>query len=412
MKIICVNRFFFPDYSATSQLLTDLAFYLAELGHDIHVVTSRLRYEDPRSSLPSAELVNGVRIHRIWTSRFGRGNLLGRAMDYATFYLSSGWRLFRLTEREDIVVAKTDPPLISVIAALIASLRAARLVNWVQDVFPEAAVALGVRGLGGALGRMLLRLRNASLARAITNVVLSEDMATYLVELGTPRDRIRVVPNWVDDEAIVPIPSERNRLRELWGLSGKFVVGYSGNMGLAHEFETILEAMTRLRAETGIVFLLIGGGSQAAYLQRETVRRRLSQVQFKPYQPKEVLAESLGAADVHLVSLRPDVERFVVPSKFYGIAAAARPVVFVGDPDGEIGKTVRSANCGAVVRPKQSAELANVLLTLRDDKELRQEWGRNARRLIDERLSRKKTLDLWREILTSRQPAVPAVTGQ
>lgn len=402
MKIIFVNRFFFPDHSATSQLLTDLAFHLAELGHDVHVVTSRLRYEDPRASLPSSEVANGVKIHRIWTSRFGRDSLFGRALDYATFYTSAGWGLFRLARREDVVVAKTDPPLISVVAAFIARLRAARLVNWLQDVFPEAAVALGVKGLEGWLGKMVRRLRDASLAQAVMNVVLSEDMAGYVVEIGTPRDRVRVVPNWVDDEAIAPIPPERNRLRERWKLSGKFVVGYSGNMGRAHEFETILEAITRLRVETGIVFLLIGGGNQAAYLQKEAVRRSLSQIQFKPYQPREVLAESLGAADVHLVSLRPDVERFVVPSKFYGIAAAARPVVFIGDPDGEIGKTVRSGNCGAVVRPQESAELAKVLLRLRDDEGLRLEWGRNARRLVDERFSRKKALDLWCEILSTR----------
>src|SRR6185295_20168968 len=115
MKIVFVNRFFFPDHSATSQLLTDLAFYLAGSGHEVHVVTSRQRYEDPGALLPSAEVANGVKIHRIWTSRFGRDKLHGRAVDYATFYLSAGWRLFRLAGPGDTIVAKTDPPLISVV---------------------------------------------------------------------------------------------------------------------------------------------------------------------------------------------------------------------------------------------------------------------------------------------------------
>src|SRR5882762_1434401 len=158
-KIVFVNRFFFPDQSATSQILTDLAFYLAGSGHDVHVVTSRQRYEEPRASLPSAEVVKGVKIHRIWTSRFGRDKLLGRTADYLSFYLSAGWRLLHLAARDDTLVAKTDPPLISIVAAVVARLRGARLVNWVQDVFPETAMALGVTGMRGWLGSVLQRMR-------------------------------------------------------------------------------------------------------------------------------------------------------------------------------------------------------------------------------------------------------------
>jgi glycosyltransferase involved in cell wall biosynthesis len=399
MKIIFVNRFFFPDQSATSQILTDLAFYLAGLGHDVHVVTSRQRYEEPGASLPSAEVSNGVKIHRIWTSRFGRDKLPGRAADYLTFYLSTGWRLRRLAERDDTLVAKTDPPLISIVAALVARLRGVRLVNWVQDVFPETAMALGVTGMRGWFGWVLQRMRDASLRQAGMNIALGEKMAEYLVGRGGLHDRLKVIHNWVDDDAIVPIPPEPNRLRRLWGLEGKFVVGYSGNMGRAHEFETILEAAAQLGSETDIVFLFIGGGNQKAYLEQETVKRSLTRVLFKPYQDREVLSESLGTADVHLISLRPELERFILPSKFYGIAAAGRPVVFIGDPEGEIGGIVRTGHCGAVVQPGGSAELAKLMRALRDDGDLRREWGRNARRLIDERFSRKRAMNLWRGVL-------------
>jgi glycosyltransferase involved in cell wall biosynthesis len=372
---------------------------LAGSGHDVHVVVSRQRYEEPEASLPSAETAQGVTIHRVWTSRFGRDSLPGRTVDYLTFYLSAGWRLFRLARRDDIIVAKTDPPLISIVAAVVARMRGARLVNWVQDVFPETAIALGVRGVSGSLGRVLQRMRDASLRKAAMNIALGEKMAEYLVGRGGRRDRVKVIHNWVEDDLIVPVPTERSRTRERWGLAGKFVVGYSGNMGRAHEFETILEAAAQLRPETDIVFLFIGGGNQKAYLEQETVKRGLTQVLFKPYQDRELLPESLGAADVHLISLRPELEGFVLPSKFYGIAAAGRPVIFVGDPDGEIGGIVRSGRCGAVVRPRESVELAKVLRTLRDDSDSRREWGRNARRLIDEKFSRKRAMQLWRGVL-------------
>jgi colanic acid biosynthesis glycosyl transferase WcaI len=372
---------------------------LAGIGHDVYVVTSRLRYEEPRASLPPAEMIKGVKIDRIWTSRFGRGSLLGRTADYLTFYLSAGWRLFCFARRGDIIVAETDPPLISIVAAIVARLRGARLVNWVQDVFPEAAMALGVRGVSGWLGWGLQHIRDASLGQTAMNVALGKKMAEYLVARGARHDRVVVIHNWADDDTIVPVLPERNRLRDRWGLAGKFVVGYSGNMGRAHEFETILGAAEQLGSETDIVFLFIGGGNQRTHLEKETVKRGLTQVLFKPYQDREVLAQSLGAADVHLVSLRPELEQFVLPSKFYGIAAAGRPIVFVGDPDGEIGGVVQSGKCGAAIRPRDSLELAALLRTLRDDKDLRSEWGCNARRLIDEKYSRQRAMNLWCSVL-------------
>jgi len=370
------------------------------------VVTSRQRYEEPGASLPAADTQNGVRIHRVWTSRFGRHKLLGRTADYLSFYLSAGWLLFGIVKPGDTVVAKTDPPLISVVAAMVARWRGGRLVNWVQDVFPETAMALGVEGVSGWLGRALQRVRDASLRQAAVNVALGEKMAGYLVGRGGRRDRTEVIHNWVDDDSIVPTPPGQNRLREQWGLAGKFVVGYSGNMGRAHEFETILEAAAQLRSETDIVFLFVGGGNQKAYLERETAERGLDQVLFKPYQDRALLPESLGIADVHLVSLRPELEGFVLPSKFYGVAAAGRPVIFIGDPDGEIGGILRSAHCGAAIRPREPVELAKLLRTLRDDGDLRREWGRSARRLIDRRFSRKQAMSLWSGVL-SRDRASP-----
>ena len=149
MKIIFVNRFYAPDHSATSQMLTDLATALAAGGADLQVVTSRLRYDDPSGSLPRHEVVDGVRVHRIWTSTFGRGSLAGRALDYVSFYLAASIKLIQLLRRDDVVVAMTDPPLISVPVGWVARLRGARAVNWLQDIFPEVAAELGMRGVKG-----------------------------------------------------------------------------------------------------------------------------------------------------------------------------------------------------------------------------------------------------------------------
>src|SRR5437868_5027237 len=140
-RIVFVNRFFHPDHSATSQMLSDLSFHLAERGRRVEVVTSRQRYDDADAKLPPRETVRGVEVRRIWSTRFGRGFLPGRAVDYATFYISAFLALLRRATRDSTIVALTDPPLISVVAALAAMLRGAKLINWTQDLFPEVAEA-------------------------------------------------------------------------------------------------------------------------------------------------------------------------------------------------------------------------------------------------------------------------------
>ena len=122
MKTVFVNRFFYPDISATSQMLTDAAFFMADRGHPIHIVTSRLTYEgDDR--LPASEIAHGVTVHRIWTTQFGRGNLIGRAFDYLSFHLSVFFVLLKLLQKGDTVIAKTDPPMVSVSVGWAAGLK-------------------------------------------------------------------------------------------------------------------------------------------------------------------------------------------------------------------------------------------------------------------------------------------------
>jgi hypothetical protein len=153
MRVIFINRFFYPDHAPTGLLLSDVAFALSQAGAHVAVITSRLRY-DQSDALPAAhETMEGVDVHRVWSSQASRLGLLGRSLDYGSFYLAGGWRLWRLARQADVIVAKTDPPLLSVIAAGIAKLRGLRAINWLQDVFPELVEALNV---GGSPGRLPL----------------------------------------------------------------------------------------------------------------------------------------------------------------------------------------------------------------------------------------------------------------
>jgi colanic acid biosynthesis glycosyl transferase WcaI len=404
-RVVFVNRFFHPDHSATAQILADLAFALARNGWDVEVVTSRAVYDDTAVQLDRRETVEGVAIRRVWATRFGRKGLAGRAMDYLSFYPSAFWALLRSLRRGDIVVAKTDPPLISVVVSLAAMLRGARHVNWLQDLYPEVAAELGIGALRGALGKGLRGVRNVSLRGARANVAIGHRMAERLAGEGVAAAGIVVIPNWSDDEMIAPVARAQCVLRREWGLDDDmFVVGYSGNLGRAHEVETLLGAARLLKGDPRIRFLFIGGGHHSDGLAQRVAAEGLDNFLFRPYQPKSMLAQSLAVPDVHWLSLRPELEGLIVPSKFYGIAAAGRPVLSVTDPDGEIARLVRHHDCGAVVAPGDDAGLAQAITALAAAPERCREMGDNARAMLVAHYTRRTSISRWDELLR-RVPA-------
>jgi glycosyltransferase involved in cell wall biosynthesis len=401
-KVIFINRYFSPDISATSQHLSDLAFHLAREGVPVLVVTSRQAYNDARANLRANEVIGGVHVCRVWSSRFGRRRLLGRALDYLSFYLAALWVLFKLVEKGDVIVAKTDPPLISLVAVTVAKLRGAVLVNWLHDLFPEIASVLGVRGMTGRVARMLESVRDRSLASAACNVVIGEAMEARLrADVHERGDRVRVIHNWADGDAIKPMAAEANPLRKLWGLEENFVVGYSGNMGRGHEFDTMLRAAQALHEVARFVFLFIGDGARRPEVERRVEEWGLANVLFQPYQPREILAQSLTVPDVHLVSMRPELEGLMLPSKIYGIAAAGRPAVFIGDPEGEIALLLKEEQCGYAVAQGDSATLVKQLQGFADDASLCERMGRNARAMFERRFDKPIAMKAWRELLLS-----------
>ena len=379
-------------------MLSGLAFNLAAQGAKVHVITSRQRYDDAGAQLAKGENVRGVQVHRVWTSRFGRQNLMGRVLDYASYYLSASLELARIAGRGDIVIAKTDPPLISMPAALVARLRGARLVNWLQDIFPEVAERTGMRL--GLAADVIRSVRNISLRSATINVVLGERMRA-LVAAIPGAGRLGVIHNWADGGAIAPLAMESNALKREWGLADKFVVAYSGNMGRAHEFETILGAAESLRSDDRIVFLFVGGGHQREWIADQARTRNLANVKFQPYQPPERLSESLGAADVHLTTLLPAFEGVIVPSKIYAILAAGRPALHVGDPKGEIAAILESAQAGFAIPASNSSLLAARILEFVATPALGPTLGRNARKAFDERYSHRIAFERWTMALLS-----------
>ena len=409
-------------------MLTDLVFALAARGHRITVVTSRLSYDDPSTRYPKKEFVAGVEVLRVATTGFGRTGLAGRALDYLTFYLAVAWMLLLKARRGDVIVAKTDPPLLSLAITPVARLRGARAVNWLQDIFPEVATKLGL-----AQGRIwrapiaaLRWWRDRTLRKAVLNVAIGERMASILRSLGVSSERIRIIPNWADGALVRPVAPGNNRLRQAWGLEDAFVVGYSGNLGRAHDMSTFVQAialteavaandvgeaqlavgappLVRAAANARIAWLFVGGGTQLAKLRLESQRQDFASAHFHPYQPRERLGESLSVPDVHVITLRPELEGLIVPSKYYGIAAAGRPAIFIGDPQGEIGRILTESGTGFIVAEGDGDGLARAVRSLAEDRSRANEMGQRARALFEARYDVRFSIEAWEELLWSLQ---------
>jgi colanic acid biosynthesis glycosyl transferase WcaI len=400
VRLLILNQFFYPDHSAISQLMTDLAESLVERGLSVTVLSSRGRYNGG-GTLPPREDYRGVRVERAWATSFGKSSVAGRLADYFTFYLGAAWNLLTLP-RHDVVMALTLPPLIGLLALLVCRLRGMKLAALVEDIYPDVSVALGTFKEDSLLARLLDRLNRLVLSQADRVIVLGDCMRERVAAKIQPgsEGRIDVIHNWADGEKIRPLAAgERNAFVEEHGLRDRFVIQFSGNFGMVNDFDTPLKAACLLRKRADIIFLFIGDGVKAREIKEFVIRHNLPNVRVLPYQPRENLLYSLAAGHAHLVTLADGLAGLSVPSKTYGILAAGRPVIFVGDPRSDIARLVAEYHCGAVVRTGQATRLAEIITAWADEPAAMAKLGDKARALFASRFDRPQAVAAYLESL-------------
>jgi glycosyltransferase involved in cell wall biosynthesis len=291
---------------------------------------------------------------------------------------------------------------VAFVGLLLARLRRARSIYWVMDVYPELAFRLGVLRAGSLAGRLLARISRATLRGSDVVVALGESMAARLTSSGS--SDVTTIHNWADGEAIRPRPRANHRLREEWGWSEKVVVLYSGNMGLAHEFGTVLDAAELLHDRDEIRFAFVGGGPRRVEVERESRRRGLENVEFRPYVARKELGWSLTAGDLHLVTLREGMSGLLVPSKIYGILAAGRATLYVGPEEGEVADIIRSGRCGTCLREGDAEGLVRAIDRYAADAALRESEGRRARELFDRRFTKPRAMRAFSDLVAQGGP--------
>ncbi len=395
-RIVFVNRHYWPSEAATAQLLTDLAEGLAGRGRSVAVVASH----DGSVTTSFEEDRRGVHISRVRATRWGRRSLLGKACDYLTFTLACRRVLPRRLQERDWLVPMTDPPTLALVAAAAGRRTNVRVAHWIQDIHPEISLALPGRRILRLLSIPWIRRRDAAWRSAEACIAISQDMAAVVAEHGVPPAKIQVIHNWAPGGGdLTPVAPDQNPLRREWNVADQFVVAYSGNLGRVHALEPVLAAAALLRDDRRLTFLFIGDGPQRPALQAAVAQRRLTNVRFLPPQPRDRLAESLSVGDVHLVTLRAGCERFVYPSKLYGVLAAGRPIVFVGPPRCELAEAVRRRGAGLVADPNDPGAVAAAIRALHADPARREKMGRAAADWFRATGGLRSALDDWEKLL-------------
>jgi glycosyltransferase involved in cell wall biosynthesis len=353
-RVLVLNQYYWPGVESTGFLLSELCGALAE-EFDITVVTGK-----PRVGVNARRVVHdGVTVIRVPSTTFRRANIWLRAINYATYLVGSALAGLR-QRRPDVVLAMTDPPVIADVALLVARRFHVPLVVISQDVFPEIAVELD-RLENPLVVACLRRAVRFYLERADHVVAIGETMKARLEEKGAPVDRLEVIPNWVDTNALTPQPrnnewSTANRLNDC------FVVMHSSNVGHAQDLDTLVRAAALLRDVDRLAIVVVGDGARRDEIATLAAELGVNDiVRFLPYQERDVLPLSLSAADVHVVGLAAGLSGYVVPSRLYGILAVGRPVIVAADADSETAQLVAGVGCGVVMSPGRPERLADVI---------------------------------------------------
>ena len=377
-KLLFINQYYWPDHASTAQHLTDLAESLASRGFECHVLCSQSRYK-PGDPAPSAfEVHNGVHIHRVPATSMGRKSTLSRMTDYLSFYARAVVKATRLP-RFDAVVTLTTPPIIGLVGTLLRRFKGSTHVCWSMDLHPDASLALKRMSPRNPIVKGLAWLSDFVLRQADRVVVLGPYMADRILMKKVRPDRVTTIPVWSRRDEVYPVPHATNALRKRLGFRDELVVMYSGNLGLAHTFDEFIEAARRLRDRSDIVFLYVGGGPRLAEVRAAKENEALDNIRILDYVPREELHLSLSTADVHLISMRPEMTGIVVPGKLYGIMAAGRPALFVGPSHCESADLIRRSGGGVAVPFGDADGVVQALEKLSSDRNLARQMGEKGR---------------------------------
>jgi glycosyltransferase involved in cell wall biosynthesis len=377
-QIVFVCQVFYPDNTATSQLFGDLLANLVDSTTSITVLSG---YPTRRASLarvPAQETWRGINIVRCGFDIDAKRSYWARLLAYLSFVVAMSFHLV-LIRNKNMVFGVTNPPFLAIVLWLLSCLTRFRYQYMFLDLYPEGLVAIDKLRRSSWIAQAWRACNRLSFRRADKLIVLGRDMGALLAQnYGLPQGKFLYLPHWSSTTIQQPLDFAANSIATEYSLHGKFVVQYSGNMGLWHDINTIVLAASRLLARPDIHFLMVGDGIRRKDAEELAQKLQLTNISWLNFYPKERLPESLTCCHAALVSLRHGLEGVAVPSKLYGILASGRAVVAQVPALSEIAMVVEEEQCGIVVTPADINALVQAIVTIADDPVLALQMGKRA----------------------------------
>lgn len=399
MRVAIVSINYHPELTGISVYTTGLAESLASAGDSVDVYTGFPYYPQWQKAAGhewlwhKREEVRGVDVRRHYLYVPGRPSAL-RRMVHELSFVSSATLGYLFGPRAGVTVIVSPSLFLGIPIALLARLKGSATLFHVQDLQPDAAVDLGMLR-PGRLTDFFYWIERVTYRLCTRVSTISEAMRRRVAGKGVPAHKIAVLRNWANDDQVHLLPRD-TQLRREWELAGKFVVLYSGNMGVKQGLGNLLECARALRAEHDVAFVIVGDGGEKEVLVRQAAVQGLDNLQFRPLQPMERLGELLATADVAVIPQKAGVADIVLPSKLANILASGRPVVAAASEGTELAHILRDGDCGRVVPQGDPVAMAAAILELRDDRELCVRLGANGRHYMETHLGRAAVLAQFR----------------
>jgi colanic acid biosynthesis glycosyl transferase WcaI len=382
-KILLISQVFYPDEVAVANLFTNLCSVLVKNGEiKIDVWCAQPSYTCLKRQ-PRYRNYEGINIHYLRSTNFHKDLPLGRAINYLTFSLSVVFKLIFLKGKQ-LVFSHTVPPFLAIIIAFICRIKSNRFTYVLLDIFPDGLIRLNKVSAKNIFIVIWRRLHLSAFKSCHRIVVIGRDMLDWLKTIYPEGvEKMKYIPLWQDDELIKTIVYTDNHFVEKHGLLKKFVVQYSGNMGLWNDMKTFGQAVNLNL--TDVFFLFIGGGMRKKELQNSFDIPNPDNALLLPFLPNIEYASSVSACHIALVSFRKGLEGMAVPSKIIGIMASGIPVIAMVPAKSEIAYIVNEEKCGIVVEPEDLEGLVGAILKLKNDEKLLLSLGLNGRNAFEKK---------------------------
>jgi glycosyltransferase involved in cell wall biosynthesis len=394
-RVWVASELYYPDEQATGVFMTGIAEGLAARGLNVGAIAA----QPNAGAVAGHEMLNGVDVFRCWSTRFSKDHVSGRIINVLSASISLFFSALRRIRKNDVVLVVTNPPTLPYMILFVCLVKRAKCILRVDDVFPDNMHACHYYSNESLIYKFFDGLTKWLFNRVDVVVVIGRCQQTLIESKTSKVKEFRVITNWADVDDIGPDPEAGKAFLAGLGLDGKLVLQWAGNMGFPHDVETILAGIEKLAGYDDVHFLIIGSGARRPWMEEQVAAKGLQNVTFLGLLPRSQQQAFLNGCDIGLSSLVDGYLGIAVPSRSYNILCAGKPILTVAQDEGEISRLIAEKGVGWVIPPGDPDKMAEVVISVLNDRSILQEMGKRGRDVAESEYSAAYIIDRYAEMV-------------